>query len=581
MPTSIPDFKTVAEATTWAADHLGQLSVDEQETFNRSVVSKFGRAALDKVKRGQSEVAPRRADTKRKVDATKTAATAATGSPAAGNLAAGAAMDTNKDGVVSPEEGKAAGASEEDLAAVAASLEEADAANMPGWIQSIFGGPLTPEQEAAALKALQAEGISITDLKKAQASPLAQVVLRDVAADTVSGADMTPVDIGGVKVPFNQLNAAQEAGLKVKDIRRLAVKAKGMGLTDAAGNPSWQILYMLEKSRGVKDAGASMERNPSAEEDRTANGSVRRHGSKDGGYNQPSYVEDGGIWGKAINPVKSAGVSQSIKGYKEGFEKYGTPSLAFLYALDSSLADRLITTARSGEVPDPKDIARARQLMASAGWDAQTLASLGVAASDLNSDLNDQAQAAADKKEKRPTVTAQMPDPASLREDMRSLWSRLFLGDPSEDQLADFTLEVQNAAFALARRQGDQQAAILEGTAGARGDRETDDYDIIESQSLDPAAMLQEYARGTNEYSTLYGNKPGGMSEEEYQSQFRSGAGSMLGSAAPDPNIIKAGMRSGDYNTSVGAAAMSPAAANNSSFLGRLARAAGVVADYT
>ncbi len=61
-----------------------------------------------------------------------------------------------------------------------------------------------------------------------------------------------------------------------------------------------------------------------------------------------------------------------------------------------------------------------------------------------------------------------------------------------------------------------------------------------------------------------------------------AGSASMLGNEAPDPDAVKAGMRSGEYQTTVGAAFASGASkGNNSTLQERLARAANVVATNT
>jgi hypothetical protein len=55
----------------------------------------------------------------------------------------------------------------------------------------------------------------------------------------------------------------------------------------------------------------------------------------------------------------------------------------------------------------------------------------------------------------------------------------------------------------------------------------------------------------------------------------------MLGAQAADPNAVRSGMRSGQYQTTVGAVAGTKAARDNSTFMGRLAAAAQVVGENT
>jgi hypothetical protein len=80
------------------------------------------------------------------------------------------------------------------------------------------------------------------------------------------------------------------------------------------------------------------------------------------------------------------------------------------------------------------------------------------------------------------------------------------------------------------------------------------------------------WVQGRPEYSELYGKKPGGMNESEYQSQFVGGVQDILGAEA-DIDAVRSGLRSGDYQSAVGVAAIGGMKGQNSRLLGRWATA--------
>ena len=100
-------------------------------------------------------------------------------------------------------------------------------------------------------------------------------------------------------------------------------------------------------------------------------------------------------------------------------------------------------------------------------------------------------------------------------------------------------------------------------------------------QSIDVSAQIRKGIEADPQYKELYGKMPAGMTPEEYQAQYRAGAATLLGNEAPDPNAIRSGLRSGNYQTTLGRVAGGKQAWNNSSFLGRLAQAAQVVSENT
>lgn len=155
-----------------------------------------------------------------------------------------------------------------------------------------------------------------------------------------------------------------------------------------------------------------------------------------------------------------------------------------------------------------------------------------------------------------PTVV--LPDPAALNETFRNLYREMFLADPTEEQLANFRSQINSAT---------QSAQTAE-----PGSTVT---------NVSPEARAMEILRDDPRYQELYGNKPEGMSETDYRSQFEAAQRDMLGNESAGNVALLAGLRSGRYQTAVGAAAATPEAWQNSRFLGRLFQAGRVVGAAT
>ncbi len=102
-----------------------------------------------------------------------------------------------------------------------------------------------------------------------------------------------------------------------------------------------------------------------------------------------------------------------------------------------------------------------------------------------------------------------------------------------------------------------------------------------QGMEFDISSRIDSWLQGLPIYQKLYHNKPAGLSEGEYKQQFVAGASSILGAQTADPQTIHAGMQTGQYQTTVGAAAVSEQAKENSTWMERLARAANTVAANT
>jgi len=241
--------------------------------------------------------------------------------------------------------------------------------------------------------------------------------------------------------------------------------------------------------------------------------------------------------------------------FNRGMEIYdGSGTLAYLHALDPGLASRL---ARSGGDPTKltgEDNQLASQYMLDGGWTPEGLATLGYAPGDQLSDFWKRMAAFRDVGEDRLAPEApvrQRPDPVAVREQIRTIWKGLFRTDPSEDVMAAFEMELNNVL----------DTAPLE-------------------QTIDITARIQQFAERSEMFDDLYGAADG-RDPMDYQSQFVAASQSMLGGELADEDAITAGMRSGEYQTTIGAVAGSDEAWGNSAFLGRLARAGQIINENT
>ncbi|HYF45819.1 MAG TPA: hypothetical protein VD926_06375 [Acidimicrobiales bacterium] len=177
-----------------------------------------------------------------------------------------------------------------------------------------------------------------------------------------------------------------------------------------------------------------------------------------------------------------------------------------------------------------------------------------------------------------------LPDPAQVDESTRSLFRAWFQRDPSPGELASFRGAVEGAVRAS---YGDVGA----GVPGGEGNylQGIDPVDATEQPgttfrtAVDPNQVLLDRARSTAEYGQLFGRKPGNMSEEEWAQQFQRGAQTLLGAQGTGAaDAIRAGMQTGDFQTTLGAVQGSKSLTEqNSTWQERLAIAAQAIARMT
>lgn len=237
--------------------------------------------------------------------------------------------------------------------------------------------------------------------------------------------------------------------------------------------------------------------------------------------------------------------------YKRGMELYNSESTAFFHALDEGLAARM---AANPGLLDVNDARRALGLMQQAGIKGEDAMAFTETMYDLGF-VDPMATAWADAMQKAADQAAggsqrirTLPDPVAVRQSAKDFYRQMFLTEPDDATLDRFAASVSDAIMSAE-----------------------------DDEAVDPNARIRQAAEQMPEYQKYYGNKPGGMAEEEYQGMHRAAQGSMLGDELADNQAVRVGMREGSYQTTVGSAAGTKEAWNNSTFLGRLARAAQTV----
>ena len=271
----------------------------------------------------------------------------------------------------------------------------------------------------------------------------------------------------------------------------------------------------------------------------------------------------------ANQPVGASPLSRLGLKYNEGLTLYGRdPALGYLHALDPGLAARVVATT-GGTGLSTGDRARAQQLFIDGGFDAKTMQQLGYAAfgdtvSTIVGDgfLSQKAKLEAEAKAKldgslgpvKQIYKVDASKAVGLVTDMYRAW---FQKEPPKDLVENFRKNYENKL-----------------NSGGRSGQTNTTIDV------DPTSLLRTMLMGDPEYKSLFGNKPGGVSEEDFVNQAKSGVTDILGTVAV-PDAVRAGMKTGNQNTAIGFAAGTRAATQSSRFMGRLAAAAQIFNENT
>jgi hypothetical protein len=238
--------------------------------------------------------------------------------------------------------------------------------------------------------------------------------------------------------------------------------------------------------------------------------------------------------------------------FKEGLLMYQqNEAMAFIHSANPTLAAKL-----SGDPTKltQADVKEKRRIIADGKFTPEVLSAMGYESLSL-SDWDDwYAMQEELKRQKEGGGRVRVkPDQDAIRQSAIDMYRALFADDPSPGTLNTLVSSV-SAAIANA----------------------------ADDQNIDVGAQLRKRLEANPQYAELYGERPAGMTEEEYMSQFKAASSQLLGSAvAADPSAVRSGMRTGDTNTTIGAVAAGKTAWGNSSFLGRLANAGRVVSENT
>jgi hypothetical protein len=356
-------------------------------------------------------------------------------------------------------------------------------------------------------------------------------------------------------------------GYDNKDVVRIVRWADTFDLKDMTGKTAWQPLAALIKAKGLDltvpdyqdNSGIDPETGKVLHKKPTVNLDLQHTDThtilSESARIRPDAVAAGqrqlDIQKAAVNKKAAANelsIAFLTQGYKQNLKKYGDPSVAFLASLDQGLADRIMATGGDSSKLSNDDALLAQQYMLNGQWSSDAMAKMGYAG---GSGLDAFMQRLAGAGDSGGAIR-QRPDPDALRQDVKDFWRKWFRDEPSAKLVDEMAGNLMKAVMSSPK-----------------------------DQQVDVTAQLRKLIEGTGQYQELYGKKQAGQTEEQYQQQFVDAASSMMGNEAPDQGAITAGMKTGQYQTTVGATAASARAWQNSQFLGRLAQAAQIVNDQT
>lgn len=238
-------------------------------------------------------------------------------------------------------------------------------------------------------------------------------------------------------------------------------------------------------------------------------------------------------------------VSWANRRFRAGFERYQDNGMALLHAVDPGLAERVHAADGDPDKLTATDHNAAWSIMRRVSGDSPTIADFIKQGSvlDLFGRLGGAGGGGGGAGPQRRVI-----DPVGFADNFRQTIEALLLFTPSE--------EMTNAA--LAKAQAELDAAEP-------------------GMNFDVAARIMAFARGQPVYAELYGGKPAGMTEEEWQGQFQGAQQELTGGETVVEGAVESGMRTGQYQTTVGRVAGEQSIwQDNSTFLGRMARLARV-----
>lgn len=398
-------------------------------------------------------------------------------------------------------------------------------------------------------------------LLDAEPTPAFQVKLPVSVGRTGRAVTLTPGDMAVLQDAYGM-----SADAITRSVRLASVAANNL---DPTGEPQWQPIVALLAATGRLDEMAQAEQIEQTDrrtaqvrgEARERMGPIAAAGGPgadlvaSAGAGRPAQTRGAaGPLGRRSGTARS--VTDLVQSYNEGLQQYNhDETLAFLHSLDPALANRIAMSGGDPLKVNGADNAKAVTLLQRGGIIAKGSTPFEQLGGRGNSHILGQLQnyfdttdgARAEGEEPK----RQLPDPVAVRQTLSDLWRAIMRQEPSESIQRAFEAEL-NTILSTAP----------------------------DEQSIDVQARIKQFVQGQPLYRELYGHKPAGMSEADWQGQYQAAVQSILGNEH-DENSILAAMRGGDYQTAVGSAAASKAAATNSTWLGRLARAGQVIGNET
>jgi hypothetical protein len=514
------------------------------------------------------------------------------------------------------ETGQPVGAAEKAAAAEAIAKENGtdpedllgNLSQVPQWIMTAAGNrELTDEEQQRIVDTLnQLHGLDIISLEDPQVQRYLQTPTADAAAIVQSAIDDTPYftsfsislpNGGKMTVNRDQFMAAVERySTSEENLVRVVQLADLAGMTGSYGRSGlggaepvvyWQPLAGLMRATGMTSVLDEKGAKADEAKDKAADYPFAQYSTLQGQISAGSaqaiqetltgkQKPQRGLYPSLMGPKDEPGQNMPLGGrggvfgladdFNFALARFGDPGIALIYTLDSGLAVRVFNAGRQGNLVSPADQMRVQELAGLAGYTStaawrEALVTAGDPRFNATSEdflsgylgrLEQERQMRQDGSDPETERIIQKPDPVAVQQAVKDLWRSMFLEEPDQATVDQFSSQLSSLTA-----------------------------NLQEGESIDTGARLRAFAEGNAKYQEFYGRKPVGMSEEEYQSQFRAGQQSILGNELGENAAVKAGMRDGQYQTAVGAAAGTRQAWDNSTFLGRLAQAAQAVNENT
>ena len=177
------------------------------------------------------------------------------------------------------------------------------------------------------------------------------------------------------------------------------------------------------------------------------------------------------------------------------------------------------------------------------------------------------------------TITYTAPDDSTLRESHRALYQSWFLEDPDEEDLAAFVADIQGQVRSEAmKRVTNSRVNFFKDPTGGGGGGPV----VVGLEDVDFGNQQRENLRGNAQYADLFGNRPDGVSEEQYAGVFRNTATNFLGAEGVlATNATRQGMRSGETAAVARLSMYDKRFRDNSTLLGKMAGASNSFARFT